>query len=115
MQVSDVNLLSASSFRLRAASNGLKEIANGVPKQMRNAEEHRTNGASTPTDNTTCQPREATGNRSPGLSPLRRLPQILELDLVQPAVEAAAGKQLLVSAHVENPPLVHHHNPIGQR
>ena len=41
--------------------------------------------------------------------------QILELDLVQPAIEGAAGQQLLVPADVHDPPALHHHDPVGQR
>ena len=46
---------------------------------------------------------------------LRRLLQIVEMDLVQPAVEGAAGQQLLVAANVEDPARLHHHDPVGQR
>ena len=46
---------------------------------------------------------------------LRALAQVVELELVQASVEAAPGEELLVCAHVEDPPrLLHHHDLIGQ-
>jgi len=41
--------------------------------------------------------------------------QVLKLQLVQPAVESAAGEHLLVRADVDDFTRLHGHDPVGQR
>jgi len=44
---------------------------------------------------------------------LFRLPALLELQGVQPAVDPACGQQFPVGSHLAHLPLVHHDDPVG--
>lgn len=41
--------------------------------------------------------------------------QIIEVDLVQPSIQAAVSQQVLVATDIENPSALHHDDPVGQR
>lgn len=44
---------------------------------------------------------------------LFRVPALLELQGVQPAVDPACGQQFSVGSHLAHLPLVHHDDPVG--
>ncbi len=44
-----------------------------------------------------------------------RLPQIVELDLVEPAIEGAPSQEFVMAAHVDDPTRLHDDNSVGQR
>ena len=65
---------------------------------------------------TVCQLPDSGRGRARGApTPSSDVPKTLELDLVEAAIERAAGSQLVVGAHVDDPAVPHHHDPIGQR
>jgi hypothetical protein len=48
------------------------------------------------------------------LGVLRDPPDVVELELVQPLIQPAGSEHLVVRAHVEDPPGLHYHDPVGQ-
>ena len=64
---------------------------------------------------TACQLRDSGEIRPGEAGRSGDVPETLELDLVEAPIEGAAGGQLVVRAHVEDPPVLHDHDPVGQR
>ena len=84
-----LSLVITASFRRREASNGKN-------KQQTVCQSRKT-----------VPSKDASGAKSENTPASRRLSQILKLDLVHPPVEAAAGEQFLVPAHIEiRPPSI---------
>ena len=98
---------------MRSAGRGIRKTACGLA----NVEGRRPNDERSPNDEMTdyqdisfvfLRVRGSLVRCSP------RLPQIVEVDLIQPAIETAAGEELLVPGDVDDPAVLHHHDAVGQ-